>query len=1296
MLRRLLNLFWYLSASLLVVAALLLSLARLALPMLDVRESQLASWMRATVGHDLRIGELDLAWRGLGPELRVAQVTLSDPQSQQALLTADELRIGIDLWKSLWAWHLQPSSLVLIGSELRLSRDAQGAFSVEGLQLRQTAANPWRVILSQPKVELRSIRVHWRDTLQRIPDGVLDDVNLRMTNRGIRHRLELQLRLPPEIGNSLWLVADLRGPAQRFDQWRGQVYVNVNEAPLARWLNDRMPGDLSASGLLDARLWAQFWDGRIGHVIGTVAITKPRIEEPPAAAGTATASTANVRRSAAATTLFAAQHIAGQIDWRRHARGWTLNLDRMQLTDSHAVWPESGLTVAVLEQPDAGHQVQLGLTYVRLETVAPWLAHVMKASAKHQDLVEKMALGGAVEALQVHFTARAGRINDLAYQLRFKDLHSTAVERIPGSAGLSGQLVGSDVQGVLELDSHSTQLTFPTLFREPLVLDQLRGRVYWRQLADRLRIESAALEATNADIQTQSRLRLDIPLDASQPFLDLQTAFHSGRVEDAYKYFPVGIMPTRTVEWLDRALVSGQVSSGALLFHGRLGDFPFDNATGRMEVRANVADAVLDYKEGWHRIEHLDAELAFINRSMFIQGRAGKILGADVRRVKVAIEDLAHARVDIDGLTQGPLQDMLRFLKESPLAEADGEALAKLQAAGQAEMRLRLVLPLAEHKPAEVQGRVTLKDNRLVLPEWDLKLEQLRGELRFTEQGVTAEGLKAKLMQTPVSLTVRQTRLDEQPATRIQLVGRLPLLQRMQAQAGQFWQRVQGQSLWTVGVLLPRGLDRDGVPHLELSSDLVGTRIDLPDPIGKTPEQTRELSIRSAISHSDTPLHIEYAGHSAALLGQQRDGVYRLQQGTLRLGDTDAQLPDSPGLRITGHLTTFPWDVWRRVFDTASAGQGQLLANLNEIDVQLDQLRAYGRDFHAVHLSAQPQDNAWRIQLTGPDLDGNLLLPSAAEVLKADFTRLRIPSAVDERGFDQLDPAGLPALQANIAQLQFHDLQLGHVTLHTRPLSDGLAVDRLQIDSDWMKLSANGSWTRHDEQDASRFHIELQGGELGRLLSTFGYAGSVEGGPTFGEIEANWPGTPADFALSKLEGNLALRIGPGRLLNVEAGAGRVFGLFSMQGIRRRLALDFSDVFEKGFSFDRIAGHFTLLDSDAYTNDLVIEGPAARIEVSGRTGLVRHDYDQLVTVFPRVQSTLPIAGALAGGPVVGAALLLADRLFSQQMEELTSFAHQQYTVTGSWEDPQFRALEPKSARDLRSHSAPPNTLQQQDR
>ena len=98
----------------------------------------------------------------------------------------------------------------------------------------------------------------------------------------------------------------------------------------------------------------------------------------------------------------------------------------------------------------------------------------------------------------------------------------------------------------------------------------------------------------------------------------------------------------------------------------------------------------------------------------------------------------------------------------------------------------------------------------------------------------------------------------------------------------------------------------------------------------------------------------------------------------------------------------------------------------------------------------------------------------------------------------------------------------------------------------------------------------------------------------------------------------------------------MLGLISLAEIPRRLSLDFSDFFQKGFGFNTMSGEFVFADGRASTDLLLINGPAAEIRVSGSTDLRLQQYDQRIEVLPKAGGALPVIGAIAGGPV-GAAV-----------------------------------------------------------
>ena len=137
---------------------------------------------------------------------------------------------------------------------------------------------------------------------------------------------------------------------------------------------------------------------------------------------------------------------------------------------------------------------------------------------------------------------------------------------------------------------------------------------------------------------------------------------------------------------------------------------------------------------------------------------------------------------------------------------------------------------------------------------------------------------------------------------------------------------------------------------------------------------------------------------------------------------------------------------------------------------------------------------------------------------------------------------------------------------------------------------------------------------------------------------------------------LHFRAGQGTLTDVSRGTtGRLFGLLVVPDLPRRLKGDFSDIFEDGFVYKQIEGTFNIERGNAYTNDLTLDGSLARIDIAGRTGLADEDYDQLITVTPKLSESLPLM------PIWLVEKAIQTQLFNKL------FAYQ-YSVTGSWEDP----------------------------
>jgi uncharacterized protein YhdP len=244
---------------------------------------------------------------------------------------------------------------------------------------------------------------------------------------------------------------------------------------------------------------------------------------------------------------------------------------------------------------------------------------------------------------------------------------------------------------------------------------------------------------------------------------------------------------------------------------------------------------------------------------------------------------------------------------------------------------------------------------------------------------------------------------------------------------------------------------------------------------------------------------------------------------------------------------------------------------------------------------------------------------------------------------------------------------------------DGLQVDELTIDGPAGRLTGTARWSMQSSGPATMAGFALDTADFGQLVVALGFADVIDRAPGHLNGHWTWPGSPADYDRERIEGQLDLKLGKGRFLDIDPGVGRLLGVLNIAALQRRLSLDFSDLFGKGLGFDEIRGHFEQQRGNIYTKDLVIRSPSSLIEISGRTGVAARDFDQQVTVTPSLGSAIPIAGVVAGGPVVGGALLIAQQLLSKQVDRLGQV---RYSVKGSWDDPKIEVIriEPAAAED----------------
>lgn len=256
--------------------------------------------------------------------------------------------------------------------------------------------------------------------------------------------------------------------------------------------------------------------------------------------------------------------------------------------------------------------------------------------------------------------------------------------------------------------------------------------------------------------------------------------------------------------------------------------------------------------------------------------------------------------------------------------------------------------------------------------------------------------------------------------------------------------------------------------------------------------------------------------------------------------------------------------------------------------------------------------------------------------------------------------------------MAFGNRNLGAVEASFRHTADGLVAEGVVAKDDTFEIVGSASW-QIDETDPlgnrSFVSATLTSTDVEKTMQRLDYDPGIRSEELSLLLDLSWSGGPSSKLMESLDGNVRVNIGAGQLADVRPGAGRVFGLMSVAALPRRLSLDFTDVFGRGFGFDAIRGDFNLVDGESYTCNLSLEGPAADIGIVGRAGLVSREYDQAAIISANFGSALPVAGAIVAGPQVAAALLIFSQIFKKPLREVSQVY---YSIGGTFDDPIMEA------------------------
>jgi uncharacterized protein (TIGR02099 family) len=457
-----------------------------------------------------------------------------------------------------------------------------------------------------------------------------------------------------------------------------------------------------------------------------------------------------------------------------------------------------------------------------------------------------------------------------------------------------------------------------------------------------------------------------------------------------------------------------------------------------------------------------------------------------------------------------------------------GHALAKATANGNTDVRLKLMLPIANLEKSKVQGSVNLPGNDIQITPDSPLLARSHGAVAFNEGGFALVGAQARALGGDVRLEGGSRSM---PAAQVPSGSDATILLRAQGTAtaeglrqarelgfvARLARDASGAAAYNVVVAFRRG-----VPEITVTSNLQGLALGLPPPLAKPADQVLALRYENVATSDAGPSAAAAPLHDriTAELGRVASIVYvrdltgpepRVLRGSIAIGlapGESAHLPDE-GVTANISLASVDLDAWESVLGRAAgAGAGAAAAPPPRpptgapgapprpptgaastgylptvMAVRARELTVEGRTLHNVVVGGSRDGMLWRANVDASELNGfvEYRQPSGAGAgrLHARLARLSVAAAAasDVETLLQEQPDKLPALDIVVDDFELRGKKLGRMEIDAVNRGPGVVareggvrewrLNKLHLTMPEAMLSATGNWAAVNAQAAA-------------------------------------------------------------------------------------------------------------------------------------------------------------------------------------------------------------------------------------
>ncbi|MDC2889091.1 DUF3971 domain-containing protein [Psychrosphaera sp. G1-22] len=991
------------------------------------------------------------------------------------------------------------------------------------------------------------------------------------------------------------VVVDLYG--QRRTDIFGQVYFEANNMDVTPWLKQLVGKHIQVKGT-DANfsVWGEVKNGLVENILLDVNNSK-----------------LNWQKAKQDKYLNVE---SAQIQWWKSEGNWLLFGNEIQLvTDVNRPSPFNFTVKYGTEKS----QLQAN----KFDLTAVTQLFTLFSATKQFSLLADSNVAGHVGELQMQW----GEDLPLSGYLDVVDFDfvpkATAKEAYMGVQNLEFKAYWKDQDIWLDLNGKNGTLLTEDTFSDTITYQKLKLQTLLSWQSGSFVMEMPTVVFQNNEINLDMSLSYSELANSHLSLYAEVTGPTQGKIG---KYLPRYLIGDETYDYLQKAIHTGRGELTRVLIDGKI-DQVFNSELaiserGKFIVEAKLRDGQFEFDPDWPAIEKMNAKLTVTEDRMDIFAESGLFSSLVIDNNVLASIPLVGERKNVNlSLTPQQLQlsDFHLLVAETPLRDIIGDVFEFVLLDGAADADIKLVIP-TDSSPLPngdipqvfASGTLDTHKSTLNLPKLYTEFEKIDSVITFANEKFSVEAKSADWHKLPVTFNVSGAQGEDGYHIKSDLVSTWSVDQLNNVFELPVFEHASGEFSSMLNVEV--NIDDEAFQYVvDGKSDLTDVALNISGPLEKAAGKYASLDISVSGDQDDSSIVAEIENR-LVFTAEIPEGSSRLERAHLAIGGGTGVLPesgfdisiDTPFIEFEPTLN-FVLDIIHALPESDPSSIGVIDAP-TAINGVISHFNILGQDWKNVSLNATNKATGWLFsigaQQTLTDItvfndinkDGILIdsqflqivtsgEPTAAQTKTSELISSGLVSPIGQTpneniGLDKTvqpvearvsnsitDSAelicSLPPIRFKCEVCSFNEKPLGKVQLTAKPVDNKLVIETFSFEYERTKLEATGSWLGNEAGGVTSLKGKLYSRYFGKWLQNWGLNSGIKESDATINLALRWDTAPHEFSYEKLNGKADFKLGEGSLSEISDQGARIFSLFSLDSLYRKLKFDFSDVFAKG-------------------------------------------------------------------------------------------------------------------------------------